>query len=58
MKPKMYELLRMCVENGVTLGVNRAFKHTDTPNVEHIISSVDTALMNEIHDWFEFDKIQ
>ena len=55
MKPKIYNLLRECIEDGASRGVMRAFKHTDTPDMDTIVEQVQQAVMNEIHEWFEFD---
>jgi hypothetical protein len=56
MKPKFYPVLEMCIENGVSLGLRRAFKHDDNPSEEAIQAAVVTAVMNEIYDWFDMDS--
>lgn len=55
MKAKEYNLIVQCVENGIQYGWNRAHKHTDTPAPEQIRDAIETAVLNEICEWFEFD---
>lgn len=55
MKPKSYAVLDMAVNDGVSYGVNRAFKHTSNPLQENIALEVYQAVMNSIHEWFDFD---
>lgn len=58
MKPKIYPVLEMCLENGITLGYNRAFKHNDHPTEDAIKESIHKAILNEIYEWFDFEDIQ
>ena len=53
LKPKTYTILVEAVENGVRYGINRSFKHTDNPSKDHIIQEVETAVINEILEWFD-----
>ena len=55
MKVKMYELIQECVENGVSIGFNRAHKHTDTPTDENLQNSIIDSVMMEICERFSFD---
>ena len=57
MKPKEYLVLQMCIENGLAFGLNRAYKHTDEPTKDQILDAIEQALMEEIHQWFEFPEI-
>lgn len=57
MKPKEYLVLQMCIENGVTRGYFRAHKHTDTPDEAQMLDALYQAVMEEIHEWFEFPEI-
>lgn len=52
-RPKTYTILIEAVENGVRYGVNRAFKHSEDPTKDHIMQEVETAVINEIFEWFE-----
>ena len=45
----------MCIENGASYGVMRAFKHTETPDIDTIVEQVEQAVMNEICEWFDFE---
>jgi hypothetical protein len=47
----------MCIENGLAFGLNRAYKHTDEPTKDQILDAIEQALMEEIHQWFEFPEI-
>jgi hypothetical protein len=53
MKPKVYPVLDMAVENGVHYGLNRAYKYTDDPTREQIVAEVTDAVMNSICEWFD-----
>lgn len=55
MKPDIYRLLEMCVENGAAHGVRRAYKHNEAPTEEQIAEKVTQHVMNEICEWFEFE---
>jgi len=54
MAPKFYPLLLMCVENGTQLGINRAYKHTDSPTTTDLHQQIQSAIMTELHEWFDF----
>jgi hypothetical protein len=53
MKPKVYPVLDMAVENGVHYGLNRAYKYTDDPSREQIVAEVTEAVLNSICEWFD-----
>jgi hypothetical protein len=55
LKPKTYLLLTRCIEDGVHLGVNRAYKHTDKPTQEQLYEAIESAVINEICEWFHID---
>ena len=55
MKPKFLPVLEMCIENGLTLGYRRAFKHTDDPTEEQITQAIKDAIMLELYEWFDFN---
>lgn len=50
-----YSFLANCVENGITIGYNRAYKHTDEPNGNVIKEAMYIAIMDEIAENFIFD---
>ena len=56
MKPKFIPLLEQCIETGISLGYNRAFKHNDSPTKEEIEQEIHRAVMNEIYEWFDFPE--
>jgi len=55
MKPKSLPLLERCIESGIELGYNRAFKHDDNPSKEQIQSCIYVAIMDEFDEWFDFE---
>ena len=55
MKPKSMHVLEMCIENGVNLGVSRAFKHNDNPPRELLAEKVEQAIWEQLHEWFDFE---
>lgn len=55
MKPKTYELLARCIEDGVSRGYKRAFKYIDAPTPDHVENAVYEAVMSEISEWFDFE---
>lgn len=54
MKLKAYSIIERAVEEGVTYGYNRAFKHTDAPKTEVLKDSIANAVMNEICEIMDF----
>lgn len=57
MRPDLFKLLEQCVENGVKLGVHRAYKHEEEPSTEAIVDKITQSVMAEINEWFVFDDI-
>ncbi len=55
MKPKVYPVLEMAVEDGVVYGINRAFKYSDNPTREEIMAQVTDSVMNSICEWFDMN---
>lgn len=58
MKPNTYKIIQEAVENGVALGYNRTYKHSDTPSEDTVKKQIYDAVMTEICEWFVFDEIQ
>jgi len=56
MKVKEYTVLVDCVERGVTFGMARAYKHTDTPTPDSIKQQIADAVLLEICEYFDFDS--
>lgn len=57
MKPKFIRLLAECVTDGVVLGHTRAYKHNNDPSTADINESIVREVLNEIHEWFDFDEL-
>jgi len=55
MTPKFIQLLERCIEDGVFIGHNRAYKHTDNPSKTQINESIVNEVLFQIHEWFDFD---
>ena len=55
MKEKEYTVLSDCVERGVQLGMTRAYKHTDFPTNDQLMSAMFDAVLLEICEYFDFD---
>lgn len=58
MKVDEYRVMAECVEEGARYGVFRAFKHTDEPSIEKIVSEVEAAVMNAICEKFKFEATE
>ena len=56
MTPKFTQLLETCILDGVILGHKRAYKYNDAPSESDINQSIVTEVLNEIHEWFDFDE--
>lgn len=54
-KINAYEVMARAVEEGVSYGTRRAFKHTDTPSLELIEQEVQLAVLNSLCEVFGFD---
>ena len=52
---KAFPLMQRAVEEGVSYGYNRAFKHTDTPAEEDLKTAIEEAVINSICEWFDFE---
>ena len=55
-KPRVYELMCRCVEDGVAYGYRRAHKHAVTPGEDIIREQIEDAVMNSICEYFYFDS--
>jgi len=55
MKPRMYNIIKECIENGIRYGIRRAHKHTDEPSEDLLESEIHSAIMTELDDKFEFE---
>lgn len=55
LRPKTYQVLELAVEDGITLGWNRAHKHEENPSEEIIKENIRENVMLVISEWFYFD---
>ena len=58
MKPKILPVLEMCIENGLSYGYRRAFKHTDDPTEDQMTQAIKDAIMHELYEWFYFVGVE
>ena len=56
MTPKIFPVLEMCIDNGVSLGYSRAFKHNDTPTEVSIKANIYRAIIEELDQWFDMHE--
>ena len=56
MTPKFLQLLETCITAGVIIGHKRAYKHSDSPSEADINQSIVNEVLNEIHEWFDFEE--
>jgi hypothetical protein len=56
MTPKFTQLLEKCITDGVILGHTRAYKHNDFPSKADINEAIVREVLNELHEWFDFDE--
>lgn len=55
MKPKFGKVFDYCIESGVEMGLNRAYKYEDAPSKETIREHIEREIFNYLYDWFEFE---
>lgn len=53
MRPKVNLLIERCIEDGINYGWNRAHKHVDSPSEYEIKDQIQSAIMNELYEWFD-----
>jgi hypothetical protein len=56
MKAKTRRVLEDAIERGVARGYRRAFKHTDSPNEDSILASIQDCITLEIDEYFSFEE--
>jgi hypothetical protein len=56
MKPKLYHILDIAVEEGIKRGWHRAHKHVENPSEDSIKEAIEDAVMSSIHEYFTFDE--
>jgi len=55
MKPKIFHIINVAIEEGVRQGWHRAHKHVENPTEGAIIQHIEDAVMSAIHEYFTFD---
>lgn len=55
MRPKLLLVLSDCIERGLERGYSKAYKHVDNPSKESLLWHIEECIMEELHDYFEFD---
>jgi hypothetical protein len=58
MKPKIYNLLEQCVENGTKRGYRRAHKYVESPQEDSILEHIEECIMGELMEWFDFEEFK
>jgi len=56
MKPKYQAILETAIHVGISRGIARSRKHTDTPSDEVLEDNIDRAIWEEINSVFYFDN--
>jgi hypothetical protein len=56
MRPKFRKVLETAVEQGVSYGYRRSFKHIENPTEGAIIDSIVEQVMNSLDEWFTFEN--
>ena len=55
MKVKTLVILEQAINEGVTRGYRRAFKHVDDPTEESISDHIEECVMAQIYEYFTFE---
>lgn len=53
---RAYTIIEQAVERGISIGWNRAHKHTDKPEKDTAVEQVSMAVMNELGEIMEFGE--
>jgi hypothetical protein len=56
MKPKFRVLLEMAIDEGVSTGYYRSFKHAEDPSPDAIIESIQEHVMSKMYEYFDFEE--
>ncbi len=55
---RAYTVVSNAILAGIKYGVNRAYKHTETPTRDALEEAVELAVMNELCDVLNFDEVE
>lgn len=56
MQANTLRVLEMCISEGITYGLNRAYKHTDNPKRDYIMQCIEDEITTALHEWFIFEE--
>ena len=51
-KPDSRKLMERCIEDGISTGIIRAHRHTETPTRPELEQAITRAVLEEIDEWF------
>jgi len=55
---KVYQLIDRAVEEGVSCGIRRAYKHHDDPSQDVLQQEIERAVMETLDEVIDFEKYQ
>lgn len=53
---KTYWIIQRAVEEGIAYGLNRAHKHEDNPDYNHIALEIERAVMSALDEIIDFER--
>ncbi len=56
MTPNHRKLLTLCLETGIKRGLTRAYKHTETPSKQSMVTDIENAIWEEIDEFFDWQQ--
>ena len=56
MRPKFRLILEMAIDEGVSTGYYRSFKHVEDPSPDAIIESIQEHVMSKMYEYFDFEE--
>ena len=56
MKINYERVLDYCIDTGIEFGLNRAYKHDDTPSRQHIEECIKAAIDLQLNEFFDFTE--
>ena len=56
MKINYERVLDYCIDTGIEFGLNRAYKHDDTPSRQHIEECIKAAIDLQLNEFFDFTR--
>ena len=56
MKPDFRKVLEIALNEGISYGYNKAYKHVENPHQDAVVDCIIESAMNSLYEWFEFDE--